>query len=326
MAIQTALETTAKVGSFQQKTSLLPVSTKMSELVSGFIRYGQYEMFFSPQTVKKYEESLNWIIRDLGDISVEEITLAHITILKQKIITRGAGEARVSSMVFALKSFLNYCRNMLELEVLDTKKIKSPRRTRREVVFLTSEEIQQYVDSIKIENKWDGNSRRKCVNMDGLRFRTLVEVLLGTGMRISEALSLDRDSIDLERKEAKIIGKGNKERTVFFTDRCLYWIKQYLEQREDKCKPMFITHRDTRWSKMDISKVFQRQGIKAGISKTVTPHILRHTTATTLLFNGCPISHVKEILGHSRLETTCRFYLGIDKGKAKEAHGSFLNF
>jgi site-specific recombinase XerD len=326
MENKTSLESTALVGSFQQEKNLLPVKTKMQSLIPGFLRHGQYEMFFSPQTVQKYKESLEWIVRDLGDIAVEELEPAHITILKQKIIMRGAGEARVASMVFALKSFLKYCKGSLELKVMDTNKIKSPRRSRRDVVYLSNEEVQQYVNSIKIENKWDGNTRRKCIYMDGLRLRALVEVLLGTGMRISEALSLDRDSINFEAKEAKIVGKGNKERIVFFTDRSLYWVKYYLEQRKDKYKPLFITNRGTRWSKMDISKIFQRQAVKAGINKKITPHILRHTTATNLLFNGCPMAHIKEILGHSRLETTCRYYLGLDKRKAKEAHGHFLSF
>lgn len=159
-----------------------------------------------------------------------------------------------------------------------------------------------------------------------MRFRTLVEVLLGTGMRISEALSLNRDSIDFEKKEAKIIGKGNKERTVFFNERCLEWVKRWLEVREDDHPALFITQSGTRWSKDDIEWLFRRYAQKAGLTKKVTPHILRHTMATNLLFNGCPVSHVKEILGHERLETTCRYYLGLDKSKAKEAHEKFLNY
>jgi integrase/recombinase XerC len=324
--VETSLESTAKVGSYQQDAILLPTKTDMKSLISDFLRHGQYEMFLSAQTVQKYGESLHWIVRDLGDIAVEDITPAHVTILKQKIITRGAGEARVASMVFALKSFLRYCTGSLGLSVMDTGKIKSPRRSRRDVVYLSNDEVRQYVESIKVENRWDGNTKRTCVNIDGLRFRALVEVLLGTGMRISEALSLERDSINLETREAKIIGKGNKERVVFFTDRCLHWVRYYLEQREDTYQPLFVTNRGTRWSKMDISKIFQRQAVKAGINKHVTPHILRHTTATNLLFNGCPMAHIKEILGHSRLETTCRYYLGLDKRKAKEAHGHFLSF
>jgi site-specific recombinase XerD len=130
-------------------------------------------------------------------------------------------------MVFALKSFIRYCKDFLELDVMDPAKIMPPKRHRREVLFLSNEEIERFVNSIKIRN----NPRcQNPVRLDGLRFRALVEVLLGTGMRISEALSLNRDSINFEKKEAKIIGKGSKERTVFFNDRSLDWVRYWLEE------------------------------------------------------------------------------------------------
>lgn len=297
-----------------------------SELIPLFIRHAQYELSMSGETTKKYTESLGWVVRHLGDLQVRNLDLGYVTVLKQKIIGRGAGDARVASIVFALKSFLRFCLEALELPVMDYKKIKSPKRKRREVIFLTNEEIRQFVESIKFENNWDGKSRKRCIRMDGLRFRTLVEVLLGTGMRISEALSLNRSHIDWEKKEAKIIGKGSKERTVFFSDRALQWIKFYLDNRTDAAEALFITHSLKKWDRADISKIFKGYVRKSGITKKITPHILRHTMATNLLFNGCPIGHIKEILGHERLETTCRFYLGLDKSKAKEAHGKYLNF
>lgn len=323
---ESVVETSTKTDSRVLLTAGTVFCPKISELVSGFLKHGQFDLSWSAGTVAKYGECLRMIIRDLGDVPVNEIRLVHLTELKSKIIMRGAGESRVGSMVFALKSFLKYCKEIVELDVLDYNKITPPKRHRREVLFLTNEEIQRFVDSIKIKNSWDRKSKKTCVRLDGLRFRTLVEVLLGTGMRISEALSLNRNSINFEKKEAKIIGKGNKERTVFFNDRSLEWVKFWLEERKDENEPMFISQKGSRWDKGEVNKLFQRYGQKAEINKKLTPHILRHTMATNLLFNGCPISHVKEILGHDRLETTCRYYLGIDKSKAKEAHGKFLNY
>ena len=303
-----------------------PSTPVMSQLIPGFLKHGQFDRCLSPETIRKYEECLRMIVRGLGDLPVGAIRLPHLTELKSQIIGRGAGESRVGSMVFALKSFLRYCKDFLELDVMDPNKIMPPKRHRREVLFLTNEEIERFVNAIKIENTWDRKSRKICVRVDGLRFRTLVEVLLGTGMRISEALSLGRDSINFEKKEAKIIGKGNKERTVFFNDRSLEWVRKWLAERKDNFEPLFVSQKGTRMNKGDINKLFIRTAQKAGITKHLTPHILRHTMATNLLFNGCPINHVKEILGHNRLETTCRYYLGIDKSKAKEAHGKFLNY
>ena len=323
MLEKNVLEATVKLDNLVLPQNSTP---KISELLEGFLKHGQFDISWSQTTVKKYEECLRMIIRDIGDLQVTEISLLRVTELKQKIIMRGAGESRVGSMVFALKSFLRFCKDILELPVLDQSKIKPPKRHRREVLFLTNEEIQQFVDVIKIKNTWDGKNKKNCVRMDGLKFRSLVEVLLGTGMRISEALSLNRDSINFEKKEAKIIGKGNKERTVFFNDRSLEWVRCWLEERKDNQLPLFISQKGNRWDKGEVNKLFQRYSKKAGITKKLTPHILRHTMATNLLFNGCPISHVKEILGHDRLETPCRYYLGLDKSKAKEAHGKFLNY
>lgn len=326
MEQETSLERNVIVATLPQTGNSSPPQNRLTELIPSFLRYAQYEQSLSLGSIQKYQECLEWVVRDIGDLVVQDLDLGHITILKQKMVTRGSGAARIASVVSSLKSLLRYSHEVLELGVIDQKKIKTPRIRRREVVFLTNEEVEQFISSIRIENKWQGHIKRKCVRMDGLRLRTLVEVLLGTGMRISEALSLNRNSIDLDRLEAKIIGKGNKERTVFFSKRSLQWVKYYLEQRNDDHQPLFITHKQTRLNRLDISRQFQRQTLLAGINKKITPHILRHTVATNLLFNGCPISHVKEILGHDRLETTCKYYLGVDKRKAKEAHTQFLNF
>ena len=146
-------------------------------------------------------------------------------------------------------------------------------------------------------------------------------------MRIGEVLSLNRRDIDWERREAKIIGKGNKERTVFFTKRSLDWLRKYLERRTDTHEAVFVTRKPhSRMHRDDIWRFFDRHRRLAKIHKKLTPHILRHTVATNLIFNGCPIVHVKEILGHERLDTTCKYYLGVDKKQAKKAHKKFLDF
>lgn len=301
-------------------------SNLLSELVPQFLAYGQYECSFAKETIQKYGECLGWIIKDIGDIPIQQLDLAYVGVLRQKVADRGAGASRMAGMVYVLKHLLRFSQKNLGLTVMDSNLISPPKRPRREVIFLSNEEIEQFFDSIKIENVYASKNNTKQINLDGLRFRALVEVLLGTAMRISEALSLNRDSIDFEKKEVKIIGKGNKERIVFFNDRSLRWVNFYMEQRKDDYEPLFVTHHGTRLNRADVSKIFQGYVKRSGINKKVTPHILRHTTATNLLFNGCPMAHIKEILGHERLETTCRYYLGLDRRKAKEAHKQYLNY
>ncbi|OPY73244.1 MAG: Tyrosine recombinase XerD [Syntrophorhabdus sp. PtaU1.Bin002] len=289
--------------------------TRMSALIDGFLEYAQYELNLSPKTVVKYRECLSWFIRDIGDKEIAELTIQDFVRLKRLTIERGVSQSRIASVVFATKSFLTYCRIFLKLATLDPKQIRPPRIARREVIFLHKEEIEAFTDTI-------GNRR-----LNDIRFRAVVETILGTGMRISEVLSLNRKDIQWDKREAKIVGKGNKERTVFFTARSLEWIRRYLECRRDSYEAVFVTSGNPRrLTPGDMWRFFRRHRVKAGITKKLTPHILRHTVATNLVFNGCPIVHVKEILGHERLDTTCKYYLGVDKALAKKAHKEYMNF
>jgi site-specific recombinase XerD len=183
-----------------------------------------------------------------------------------------------------------------------------PRRVQQRVEFLTGEEIGRLLRVIPTHT------------FTGLRLRALIDVLLCTGMRISEALSLDRDSIDYEAGEAEIIGKGGKPRTVFFSPACLRWIGAYLEWRKDSGPPLFVTtgRHPRRLSRNDMSKLFRRLRQRSGINKRLTPHLLRHTFCTTLLHNGADITFIKELAGHHDIETTARYYLGVDKQTLKQ--------
>lgn len=183
--------------------------------------------------------------------------------------------------------------------------------------------MQRFLDTIKVRNwHWP-----YAPNLLGLRFRALVEVILGSGLRISEALSLDRGQLDRKTHEVRVIGKGNKERAAFLTGRAFHWIEQYLAARSDPHPALFVTlDGRSRLPRSDVWRFFDRHRKLSGILKPITPHVLRHTAATQLLFNGCPIGHIKEILGHSRLETTCRYYLGLDQRAAKAAHLKYLTY
>jgi site-specific recombinase XerD len=277
----------------------------------------------APNTLARYKEALGWVVRFIGDRPVGELHLGHIMIIRRRLIDRGCGEARVASILNALRSFLKFCHEVLGVAVLDYREVRVPRIPKREVIYLTKDEVGRFVDAIIAPDE----------DLDGVptarvRFRALVEVLLATGGRISEVTGLNRADLHAERQEAKIVGKGNRERILYFTERSLLWLQRYLARRWDDEAPLFITHGDhpKRLHREDIKRAFARYRKKAGLAKPVSAHILRHTMATTLLFNGCPIGHIKEILGHERLDTTCRYYLGIDTRAAKAAHQQFTTY
>jgi integrase/recombinase XerD len=288
-----------------------------------FLEWARYEARRSVSTVARYGESLRWVLRLVGDHRVDELHMGHLLALRRALEERGCREARVAGILNALRSFLKFCREILRIPALDYREVRVPRIPRRDVVYLTIEEVRQFLEAII-----GPAEELERVPTPRLRFRALVEVLLGTGARISEALALNRFTLDFERREARVIGKGNKERTLFFTPRSLAWLERYLARRWDDDEAAFVGQGDcpkrlTQKTLKDQFKVYRR---RAGLTKPVSAHILRHTMATTLLFNGCPIGHIKEVLGHERLETTCRYYLGLDKRAAKEAHRKYLSY
>src|SRR5207244_715962 len=116
---------------------------------------------------------------------------------------------------------------------------------------------------------------------------------------------------------------------VYFTESALACVRQYLDVRHDDHPALFVTQGENpiRLNAQGTWKRFHRYAQRAGIGKRVYPHMLRHTMATTLLANGCPIGHIRTLLGHGHLQTTCRYYLGIiSDAEAKEAHARYLAY
>jgi site-specific recombinase XerD len=210
----------------------------------------------------------------------------------------------MAAILNALRTFLRFCREVLRLTTLDPRQLRVPRIPRRRVVYLTKEEVNQFLTTIvRPEEAWEE------IPLVRLRFRVLVEVLLGTGARISEMLALDRRDLDVHRWDAKILGKGKKERVLFFTERAIEWLARYLGRRRDEEEALFVTreHRPRRLSYDAVKTDFSRFAKLAHLRKKVTP-----------------IRHIKELLRYKRLRTTCRYYLGVDVRVAKKAHQNFL--
>ncbi len=295
----------------------------LSALLPGFTAYLSSERRFSVGTVCKYRENILWIIRHRGDAAVADIDFQWIVNLKSHLLSNGVGSSRVAGITYALKNALIFTRDVLSVPVMNVELIRAPGAPRRQVVYLTPDEYSEFVEAIPL---YTGFGRQR---LSQFCFRALVETLAATGMRISEALSLNVDSIDLSKGETVVIGKGNKQRTVFFTERALTWIKRYLALRSNANEPLFTGGNGRRMLVTSVHAMFERTNAQllARTGKRVTPHILRHTAATNLLQRGCPIGHIKEILGHQNLETTCRFYLGqLTKAEVRKAFDVYMHY
>jgi len=304
--------------------SVLPAETwrprTLGELMPEFLAYAKHEWRFSPHTLEAYAGHLRRIAQSIGDIAPNEITEEHILGLKADAVRKGTSAHHVKNIVAVLKSFLRFCRLVYGMETLDPRHLRYPRIPKREVLYLTPDEVEVFLSAVPVYKS------SRVISLKWLMVRALAETLLGTALRIGEALCLIRSSINFETGEARVLGKGNKERTVFFTPRSLSWLKEYVSRRQDSEEELFVLPNGNRVRDKTVQQWFRQVRAWSGIRKQITPHILRHTAATTLLFNGCPIGHIREILGHENLETTCKYYLGTDKRAAKEAHRRYLTY
>lgn len=167
----------------------------------------------------------------------------------------------------------------------------------------------------------------------GLRDRAFLELLYASGARISEISGLDLHDVDLAQAQARLFGKGSKERIVPLYDTCLAWVRSYLmrgrpelvakARDEDARSALFLSTRGNRMSAAALRTVFERHVALAGLDPSITPHAMRHTYATELLGGGADLRTVQELLGHASLSTTQIYtHLSVDRLKeaARQAH------
>ncbi|MNY12560.1 Tyrosine recombinase XerD [compost metagenome] len=237
---------------------------------------------------------------------VEDITTADIRVYlsrynEQKTTT-------ISTKLSVLKSFFGWLTAEDVLPKDPTARIKPPKKEKRLPKALSIEELEML--------------REACVNA---RQRTLIEVLYATGCRLSEVYAIDRKDIDYNTQSCRVIGKGNKEREVYFSFKAMFHLKKYLLGRADVEPALIITERQPyrRLSKRGIQREMGIIAKAAGLDKKVSPHTLRHTFATLTLNNGADLVAVQELLGHENPATT-QIYASITAERKREQHRKHL--
>jgi integrase/recombinase XerD len=278
---------------------------KLSELWSCYHSDKRIEGF-SPYTLKGYGIQSNLLIRHLGDVDVEEITLPHL----KEYLAKDAERLKPSSLghrVRYLKSLFKYAHDEGFIQRNASSKLKEPKQGNRIPKAMTEEDVETL--------------REAC---QSTLEHALIEFIFSTGCRLGEVVQLNRNAIDWENRSVIVRGKGDKEREVYFTVKCHIWMKKYLKERKDTDIALFVTERDPhRMGKAQVRYIVKRVAKRAGIEGTVYPHKLRHTYATHLLNNGAPLEVIQSFLGHTKMETT-RLYTHLSGQKRQELYRKYF--
>jgi site-specific recombinase XerD len=267
-----------------------------------------------PASVEKYKSSINKFFKVIGYKKINDLSNEDVRNFIEKMKKSGASGARIRNVVNAVKWVVRSLQNRgVAFYQLNLLTIKLPKIMRKEVNYLTESEIEQLLSCVKQDIE-----KRETVK--NIRFLAFITLLLQTGARIGEVLSINIDDINRQNKEIPIIGKGRKPRTLFLKDETIYWIDRYLAIRHDNKEALFVTQNgESRWEQTDAGRSFRRYKKISGIKKKFTIHTLRHSFATHCLMRGAGINVVQAALGHSDPITTLKYYSGaVDKAKVKE--------
>ena len=285
-----------------------------------YLDYLEIEKNRSPKTRENYERYLKAFINYSKIKKPEDITSEKVKEFRAHLARKeNLKKLTQTYYAIAIRNFLKYLIKN-DYEVLSPDKIELPKIPRRQIDIIEYADLERFL-SAPAQN-----------TLRGLRDRAILEMFFSTGLRISELCNLDR-YINLDRGEITVRGKGEKLRVVFLSDRAKAAIKNYLDKRSDTLEHLFVSF-SKQTSPLKQPKVigkitpravqrlveFYRR--KAGITKKITPHQIRHQFATDLLINGADIRSVQELLGHSNISTT-QIYTHITNKELKDIHRSF---
>jgi site-specific recombinase XerD len=296
------------------------------ELKRQFLEYLEIERGRSVKTVENYDRYLLRFfdfakVKTPTDVT-EELVREFRLYLNRQAGTKVGGRTEPMKRrtqnyyLIALRAFLKFMRKR-GVSSLSPERIELAKVPERSLDLISAGELTRLLDAPKTDT------------VEGMRDRAILELLFSTGLRISELCSLSIDDVDLSRDEFSVRGKGDKVRVVFLSDDARNAIKTYLAARKDMDDAMFIRYgkkahvgEDPRISPRVVQRLLKQYATKAGITRKVTPHVIRHSFATDLLSNGADLRSVQALLGHAHIATT-QIYTHVTDKHLREVHKKF---
>jgi len=283
-----------------------------------FLEYIEIERGRAVKTIENYDRYLTRYFSHMGIKTVSQITEENIRefrlwLNRQEGIDGSMKRRTQNYYLIALRAFLKFLRKR-GVECISPERIELAKLPERSLDLITSAEL--------------GRLMRSALGADErtLRDRAILELLFSTGLRVSELCSLDSD-LDLTRDEFPVRGKGEKVRVVFLSPAAKDAVKEYMKARKDMGEALFVNtakgrERGERLTPRSVERMIKKYAAKAGITKKVTPHVLRHSFATDLLSNGADIRSVQQLLGHASINTT-QIYTHVTDSHLREVHKKF---
>jgi site-specific recombinase XerD len=311
------------------------MSTEIERLLREFLEYMEIERGSSLKTVGNYMRYLERFIA-FGKLStiadITEDTLREFRLHLNRspgVFVKGQAKSTMKKNtqnyhLIALRRFLKYLMKR-GITAMSPDRIELAKVGQRQLDLITSADLTRLLEAPILGEK--------ARDVAALRDKAILELFFSTGLRLAELCSLNRD-LDLSKDEFSIRGKGEKVRVVFLSDTAKDAIRIYLKERKDMDEPMFVqfsrnkatseARKDdaARLTPRSIERMVKQYAIKAGISRKVTPHILRHSFATDLLENGADIRSVQVMLGHANIQTT-QIYTHVTDRQLKDIHKKF---
>lgn len=257
----------------------------------------------SPKTMERYKYIIGRMMKSV-QTPIRDITVYHLRRYLAEEKARGISDRTLEGTRQVFSSFFNWLQRENLIQTNPTANLGAIKYQKKQ------KDIYSDIDMERMK-----------FGCKSLRDRAIVYFLKATGCRISEMCSLNRDDIDFVAKECKVLGKGNKERTVYLDQVSAMTLQNYLNERTDDYPALFIGRRSERMKPGGIRKMLVQLGVDSNVSH-VHPHKFRRTMATTLIKHGMPIQEVAAVLGHDKLDTTMQ-YVVLDKSDIKAAYQKY---
>jgi site-specific recombinase XerD len=293
----------------------------LKSLKTQFLEYLEIEKGRGVKTVENYDRYLNRFItfgkvKSPGQITEQMVREFRITLNRSAGVSGTMKKNTQNYHLIALRAFLKFLRKR-DVDSLNPERIELAKTSGRDLDLITADELDRLMKAPSGDD------------LAALRNRAMMELLFSTGLRVSELCNLNQD-LDLSRDEFSVRGKGDKVRVVFLSPSAKKAVAEYIKKRADMSDALFVSYgkgspktKDLpRLTPRSVERIVKQYAVKAGITRKVTPHVIRHSFATDLLSNGADLRSVQALLGHANIATT-QVYTHVTDRHLREVHKQF---